>query len=79
MQKLFNILALVSFVSSGVLLGGAIYAYRKLPEIKQNAAERVKEIVDELVSEAVEDVVPGHVREFMPKLPTNTGPAIPLK
>jgi len=78
MQNVFNALALLSFVMSGALVGGSYYAFSKLPELKQQAIDEAKALVGELVSGAVTDAMPGQVKEMIPALPTETGPALPF-
>ena len=78
MQKVFNALAVLSFAMSGALVGGSYYAFSKLPELKQQAINEAKALVGELVSGAVTDAMPGQVKEMIPVLPTETGPALPF-
>lgn len=78
MQKIFNALAVLSFAMSGALVGTGYYAFGKLPELKQQAMEEAKALVGELVSGAVTDAMPGQVKELVPVLPTETGPALPF-
>jgi hypothetical protein len=78
MQKLFNALAVLSFAMSGALVGTGYYAFSKLPELKQQAMEEAKALVGELVSGAVTDAMPSQVKELIPVLPTETGPALPF-
>lgn len=78
MQKVFNALAVLSFAMSGALVGGSYYAFSKLPELKQQAIDEAKTLVGELVSGAVTDAMPGQVKEMIPALPTETGPALPF-
>ena len=78
MQKVFNMLAGVSFAMSGVLVGMSLYAVSKFPEMKQQAIDEAKALVGELVSGAVTDAMPSQVKELMPELPTETGPALPF-
>ena len=78
MQKIFNTLAVLSFAMSGALVGGSYYAFSKLPELKQQAIDEAKTLVGELVSGAVTDAMPGQVKEMIPALPTETGPALPF-
>ena len=78
MQKVFNVLAVLSFAMSGALVGGSYYAFSKLPGLKQQAIEEAKALVGELVSGAVTDAMPGQVKEMIPALPTETGPALPF-
>jgi hypothetical protein len=78
MQKVFNTLAALSFAMSGALVGTSFYAVSKFPEMKQQAIDAAKEMVGELVSGAVTDAMPGQVKEMIPVLPTETGPALPF-
>ena len=78
MQKVFNTLAAVSFAMSGVLVGSSLYVMSKLPQIKQHAIDEAKTLVGELVSGAVTDAMPGQVKEMIPVLPAETGPALPF-
>lgn len=78
MQKVFNMLAGVSFAMSGVLVGMSLYAVSKFPEMKQQAIDEAKALVGELVSGAVTDAMPSQVKEMIPALPTETGPALPF-
>ena len=78
MQNVFNALALLSFAMSGALVGGSYYAFSKLPELKQQAIDEAKTLVGELVSGAVTDAMPGQVKEMIPALRTETGPALPF-
>jgi hypothetical protein len=78
MQKVFNLLSVLSFAMSGALVGTGFYAFSKLPELKQQAMEEAKALVGELVSGAVTDAMPGQVKELVPVLPTETGPALPF-
>jgi len=78
MQKIFNTLAVLSFAMSGALVGGSYYAFSKLPELKQQAIDEAKALVGELVSGAVTDAMPSQVKELIPALPTETGPALPF-
>ena len=56
----------------------SFYAVSKFPEMKQQAIDAAKEMVGELVSGAVTDAMPGQVKEMIPVLPTETGPALPF-
>ncbi len=78
MQKIINTLAVLSFAMSGALVGTSFYAFSKLPEIKEKAIDEAKALVGELVSGAVTDAMPSQVKEMMPALPTQTGPALPF-
>lgn len=68
----------MSFVMSGALVGSSFYAVSKLPELKQQAMDEAKTLVGELVSGAVTDAMPSQVKELIPTLPAETGPALPF-
>ena len=79
MQKVFNMISVLSFAMSGALVVTSLHALSKLPELKQQAIDEAKALVGELVSEAVTDAMPGQVKEMiLPALPTETGPALPF-
>ena len=78
MQKVFNTLAGLSFLMSGALVGSSLYVMSKLPQIKQHAIDETKALVGELVSGAVTDAMPGQVKDMIPVLPAETGPALPF-
>ena len=78
MQKVFNTLAGLSFLMSGAVLGAGVYGFMQLPTLKQQAIDEAKTLVGELVSGAVTDAMPGQVKEMIPVLPTETGPALPF-
>ena len=72
MQRVFNLMAFVAFVMSGTLVAGTVVFYSRIPSL-------TKKYINDLktgLTKAVLDQVP--VREIpeMPKLPTETGPAI---
>jgi len=77
MQKIFNVISVLSFAMSGAVVGTGFYAMSKLPELKQQAIDEAKALVGELVSGAVTDAMPGQVKEMIP-VPTETGPALPF-
>jgi len=77
MQKLINLLALASFGVSAAIVGGGAYLYLNKDTLIEDA--RVK--VTKAVTEAVTEALPGLVKDAMPempKMPTQTGPALPF-
>lgn len=72
MQKIINVMAVMSFLVSGTAVAGAWYLYKNADVMIEQAREKaVKEI-----SEAI----PGIVSELMPSIPevpSATGGAIP--
>jgi len=70
MQKLINLLALLSFGVSATVVGGGAYLYLN----KDALVEDAKEKVTKAVTDAVTDALPGMISGAMPKMPTMTGP-----
>lgn len=74
MQKLINVVALLSGLTSAALIGGSAYLLLNKDALIDSAKEQAIEQVTESVSEAI----PGMIKNQMPKLPTTTGGAIPF-
>ena len=74
MQKVFNVMAVASFVMSGAMAVGGVLFYTRVPSMVKNYASNLKL---ELTKTILEQVPVPEMPE-MPKLPTETGPAIPL-
>ena len=75
MQKLINILAVLSFVGTAGIIGSGYYLYTQ----KDPIIEGLKEKVTKAAVEGVTDALPGLLDSSMPELPTTTGPALPLQ
>ena len=75
MQKVFNVMAVASFVMSGAMAVGGVLFYTRVPSMVKNYASNLKL---ELTKTILEQVPVPEIPE-MPKLPTETGPAIPFK
>ena len=73
MQKLINVVALLSGLTSLSLIGGGVYVYMNQEAWREKAQERLTEIITEGVTSAL----PGLLDGAMPELPEVTGPAIP--
>ena len=73
MQKVINVLAVLSFLGTAGIIGGGTVVYLRRDAI----AERVKENVAKAATAAIADALPGMLDAAMPELPTTTGPAIP--
>ena len=72
MQKVFNVMAAASFVVSGAIVIGGVVAYIRVPSM-------VKKYVSEMkleLTKTILDAVPVPEMPEIPKLPTETGPAI---
>lgn len=77
MQKVINVVALLSGLVSLTVVGTTGYVYLN----RESITERVKERITKSVTEAVTRALPGIVDNAMPevpKLPSATGGAIPL-
>jgi len=73
MQKVINVLAVLSFAGTAGIIGGGAYIYFQRDAI----AERVKERVANAAVEAIAGALPGMVDASIPELPSTTGGAIP--
>ena len=74
MQKVINVLAVLSFVGTAGIIGGGTYIFLQ----KDAIIEGVKEKVTEAAIEGVSGALPGMLDAAMPELPNTTGPAIPF-
>jgi len=75
MQKLFNVMAAASFVMSGTLVAGVVVLYSNIPSITKHYMSQLQEELGKMVT----DKLPVQLDKAIPKLPTSTGPAIPIK
>ena len=74
-QKLFNAMAVASFVMSGGLVAASVLAFARIPGmIDDMAADMMGDITGN-----VTEMIPGEIDAAMPELPTSTGPAVPFK
>ena len=73
MQKIINVLAVLSFIGTAGIVGGGTYVYLN----REALAENVKEKVAKAATEAIAGALPGMLDAAKPKLPETTGPAIP--
>ena len=74
MQKVINLLAVLSFVGTAGIIGGGYYLYTQ----KDPIIEGMKEKIVKAATEAIADALPGMMDAAMPELPGATGGAIPL-
>ena len=75
MQKVFNVMAVASFVMSGAMAVGGVLFYTRVPSLTK---KYISELKLELTKTILDQVPVPEIPE-MPKLPTETGPAIPFK
>ena len=76
MQKLVNVLALLSFLGTASIVGAGAYVYIQ----KDALIERAKEAATEAATEAVVGALPGLMEGLMPEvpeLPGATGGVVP--
>tara|TARA_R100000030_G_scaffold20511_1_gene14804 strand:+ start:231 stop:461 length:231 start_codon:yes stop_codon:yes gene_type:complete len=73
MQKLINVLAVLSFVGTASIIGGGVYVYIQKDALIENAKEKVAKAA----AEAIAGALPGMVDAAVPELPKATGPALP--
>lgn len=74
MQKLINVVALLSGLTSVALIAGGGYLLLN----KDALIESAKEEIIKSATAAVTEALPGKIDKAMPEMPKVTGPAIPL-
>ena len=74
MQKVINVLAVLSFVGTAGIIGGGTYIFLQ----KDAIIDDIKNQVTEAAVEGVSGALPGLIDAAMPELPNTTGPAIPF-
>ena len=79
MQKIVNVIALLSGLTSLAVIGGGTYLYLN----KDAMIEDVRAKATEEITKAITEALPGMIDSSIPELPTSTGgvvdskPAIP--
>ena len=73
MQKVINVLAVLSFVGTAGIIGGGYYLYTQ----KDPIIGGMKEKIITAATEAIAEALPGMLAASMPELPSATGGAIP--
>ena len=73
MQKLINVIALLSGLTSAALIGGAGYVLMN----KDALIDQAKTAATKAATEAVAGALPGMIQGAMPKMPEVTGGALP--
>ena len=76
MQKLINVVALLSGLTSLGLIGGSAYVLLNKDALIESAKEQAIKAATESISEALPGMIQGAMPE-MPKMPSVTGGAIP--
>jgi len=77
MQKVINVIALLSGLTSLAVIGGGVYLYKNADVMIEDAREKVAEAAVEAISGALPALIDAAMPEI-PELPTSTGNAIPL-
>jgi len=77
MQKLFNTMSLSAFLMSGALVAGTVVLYSRIPSLTKYYMSEMKLEITQIMNKMLPMEVDKAMPE-MPKLPTKTGPAIPL-
>ena len=73
MQKVINLLAVLSFVGTAGIIGSGYYLYTQ----KDPIIEGLKEKVTKAAVEGVTNALPGLLDSAVPELPEVTGTAMP--
>jgi hypothetical protein len=76
MQKIINLIALLSGLVSLSVVGGGVYLYKNADILIEDAREKATQAAVEAVSSALPKLVEAAMPD-VPELPTTTGPAIP--
>ena len=74
MQKVINVLAVLSFIGTAGIVGGGTYVYLN----REAIAEDVKGKVTKAATEAIAGALPGMLDAATPKLPEATGGPLPM-
>lgn len=73
MQKVINVIALLSGLTSLAVIGGGVFVYSNMDKWKEEARENLANAAVEAITEAL----PGLIDSSMPSIPEVTGPALP--
>ena len=72
MQKVFNLMTVMSFLVSGATLYGAFYLYKNADVMIEEAREQAIKEIAEAIPKIVEEMMPD-----VPEIPSTTG--LPIK
>jgi hypothetical protein len=73
MQKVINVIALLSGLTSLAVIGGGVFIYSNIDKWKEEARENLANAAVEAIAEEL----PGLIDSSMPSIPEVTGPALP--
>jgi len=73
MQKVINLLAVLSFLGTASIIGGGYYLYTQKDPIIEDLTKKIVTAATETITEAL----PAMMDAAMPELPSTTGGVIP--
>ena len=74
MQKLINVLAVLSFLGTAGIVGGGAFVYLNREALAEQARERITKAATAAITEAL----PSMLDAATPELPKATGGALPM-
>ena len=74
MQKLINVLAVLSFLGTAGIVGGGAFVYLNREALAEQARERITKAATAAITEAL----PSMLDAATPELPEATGGALPM-
>ena len=77
MQKVINVIALLSGLTSLAVISGGVYVYMNQEAWQEQAKERLAEVIAEGITGALPGLLDSAMPEI-PEVPSVTGPAIPF-
>lgn len=77
MQKVVNVIALLSGLTSLAVISGGVYVYMNQEAWQEQAKERLAEVIAEGITGALPGLLDSAMPEI-PEVPSVTGPAIPF-
>ena len=77
MQKVINVLSILSFVGVAGIIGGGVYVYIQRDVLIESAKEKITKAATEAIAGALPGMLDGLMPD-VPELPMSTGPAVPF-
>ena len=75
MQKIYNLLGTLGFIMSGAMVAGSLLLYSRIPSLTKYYMSELQlemtKVLTKMIPAQIDEAMPE-----MPKLPTQTGPAI---
>ena len=75
MQKIINVLAVVSFLGTASIIGAGTVVYLNRDALAEQARERITKAA----AGAIADALPGMMDSALPELPGATGGPVPIQ